>query len=349
MSGDDGEAVLEFLCHVGQCRVRRAGVPIREGSYARDRHVSTGVKRRRQAASGAIVMAGAWRVGYGYQSAALAAMKAMTAADDVATRIQSVLRICVALSEVRGPEPKPRASIDSASWIDPSTLVSTTGTTTSAQERGPLGRQPRSRCASLTWTKDEATEGTRLSEAAIAAPVRERAEGSASITSCEASIKEKGAAAAMAAETVMPPLTPAARGRGRVRSFCLLRLGRGGGRGRGLVGDVAPPQRVLVVKHHFRVCITGWGHGPGPAGLDEHGPVGSARGKAFVVLRGLVVDRADGLAEAEGLGLKSDAGLVHQRLTVDSVAGKADALLQRGARAVLDHDVCAMQGACVDT
>src|SRR5258708_1634752 len=140
-------------------------------------------------------MAGAWRVGYGYQSAALAAMKAMTAADDVATRIQSVLRICVALSEVRGPEPKPRASIDSASWIDPSTLVSTTGTTTSAQERGPLGRQPRSRCASLTWTKDEATEGTRLSEAAIAAPVRERAEGSASSTSCEARVKEKGAAA----------------------------------------------------------------------------------------------------------------------------------------------------------
>src|ERR1700682_786227 len=158
-----------------------------------------------------MAMVGAWRVGYGYQSAARAAMKMITAADEVATRIQSDRFRWFDLSEVRGPEPKPRASIDSASWIEPSTLVRTTGTTTSAQERGPRGFHPRRRCASLTWTKEEATEGTRLSEAATAAPVRERAFGNASITSWEASIKEKGAAATMATATVMPPDIPAAR------------------------------------------------------------------------------------------------------------------------------------------
>src|ERR1700737_4224754 len=122
-------------------------------------------------------------------------MNPSTAQADAATSNQSRVVSAEPLSEVRGPEPKPRASIDSASWIEPSTLVRTTGTTTSAQDRGPRGFHPRRRCASLTWTKEAATEGTRLSEAATAAPVRESAFGNASITSWEASIKEKGAAA----------------------------------------------------------------------------------------------------------------------------------------------------------
>ena len=50
-----------------------------------------------------------------------------------------------ASTDVRGPEPKPRASIDSASWIEPSTLVRTTGTTISDQDLGPRGRHPRNR------------------------------------------------------------------------------------------------------------------------------------------------------------------------------------------------------------
>jgi hypothetical protein len=135
---------------------------------------------------------------------------AITAAADAPASNQSDLRSGEDLSDVRGPEPKPLASIDSASWMEPSTLVSTTGTTTSAHERGPRGRHPRKRCASLTCTNEAATEGTRLSAAAIAAPVRESAAGSASITSCDASIKEKGAAATMAAPTVRPPERPAA-------------------------------------------------------------------------------------------------------------------------------------------
>src|SRR6266849_4336933 len=61
--------------------------------------------------------------------------------------------------------------------MEPSTLVSTTGTTTSIHERGPRGFHPRSRCASVTWTKDVATEGTRLSDAAMATPVRDRPPG----------------------------------------------------------------------------------------------------------------------------------------------------------------------------
>src|SRR6266851_9991914 len=82
---------------------------------------------------------------------------------------------------------------------------------TSAHERGPRGRQPRRRWASLTCTNEALTAGTRLRDAAIAAPVRESAAGRASITSCDASIKEKGAADTMAAATVRPPDAPAAR------------------------------------------------------------------------------------------------------------------------------------------
>ena len=67
-------------------------------------------------------MSGGWRVGYGYQSAAFPAMKAMTAAAEVATRIQSGRCMCVALSEVRGPEPKPRASMwGTAAWAQTTT------------------------------------------------------------------------------------------------------------------------------------------------------------------------------------------------------------------------------------
>ena len=91
------------------------------------------------------------------------------------------------------------------------TLVSTTGTTTSAQERGPRERQPRMRWASLTSVKDATTVGTRFIDAAIVVPVLEKARGSASITSYGWSSREKGAAAKMAAAIVIPPDAPNAR------------------------------------------------------------------------------------------------------------------------------------------
>jgi hypothetical protein len=57
--------------------------------------------------------------------------KIASAAPDAPMRSQSGRRSRAGLTDVRGPEPNPRASIDSASWIEPSTLVNTTGTTIS--------------------------------------------------------------------------------------------------------------------------------------------------------------------------------------------------------------------------
>src|ERR1051326_6671151 len=151
------------------------------------------------AASGSGSSRGAISAGYGDHGAthpqAIDATNTRTAASDAPTRSQSRLRMLGGCRCVRGPEPNPRASIDSASWMELSTLVSTTGTATSAHERGPRGRQPRMRWASLTWTYVDPTAGTRFSAAATTAPVRDSAGGSASITSCDASRSENGAAA----------------------------------------------------------------------------------------------------------------------------------------------------------
>src|SRR5438094_9346134 len=96
-------------------------------------------------------------------------------------------------------------------------------------------------------------------------------------------------------------------------------------------------------------AVAGLGHGPGAARLHEQRPVRAAVGEALAVLAGLVVDLADGLAEAERLRLVLDARLVHQRLSVDGVAAEADTLLQRARRgAVLDDDVSVVGGGCVD-
>ena len=111
---------------------------------------------------------------------------------------------------MRVAEPKPRASIDSASWIEPSALVRTTGTTTSAQDAGPRGRQPRRRCASVTSANVVPTMPTRFIDAAIAVPVRDSALGSASMTSCGWSMRENGAAAKIAAAIVIAPDSPEA-------------------------------------------------------------------------------------------------------------------------------------------
>src|SRR5947208_15683821 len=98
-------------------------------------------------------MGGAVSRGYGAhgpaQPAAIDSANSATADAEATTSTQSFELMRTGLMCVRGPEPKPRASIDSASWIELSTLVRTTGTATSAHERGPRGRQPRMRCASL--------------------------------------------------------------------------------------------------------------------------------------------------------------------------------------------------------
>src|ERR1700694_6211080 len=107
--------------------------------------MTTDVKRSRQAASGSNPIEATSSLGYGYHPLARALTSRITAAAEAPTRIQSFVLSGAALSEVRGPEPKPLASIDSASWIEPSTLVRTTGTTTSAQDRGPRGFPPRRR------------------------------------------------------------------------------------------------------------------------------------------------------------------------------------------------------------
>src|SRR6202140_4731311 len=131
--------------------------------------------------------------------------------------------------------------------------------------------------------------------------------------------------------------------------FASARLGEGGrGWGR-LIGDVPPTQGVLVVQGNGRVRVTRLRDRPRAAALNEKGPVGSARGKAFVVLGRLVVDLADGFPETKCLRLERDAGLVHQGLTVDGVTGEPDAFLHCRARGVLDHYVGAMCCACIDT
>ena len=99
-------------------------------------------------------MGGDVSVGYAYHGAAhpmtWETRKTANDAAEAATNSQSEGRRRADLTAVRGPEPNPRASIDSASWIDPSTLVSTTGTTISDHDLGPLGRHPRSLWASVT-------------------------------------------------------------------------------------------------------------------------------------------------------------------------------------------------------
>ena len=100
--------------------------------------------------------------------------------------------------------------MDSASWIEPSIAVSTTGTATAAQDRGPRGRQPRSRCASVTAAKEAPSAGTRLSDAASALPVRDSTGGSASMISSGRSRSENGATASMAAASVTPVDAPKA-------------------------------------------------------------------------------------------------------------------------------------------
>src|SRR5260370_391157 len=135
------------------------------------RQAITGVNSSRQAATAARSIAGATSDGSASQSAArpaaCAATKATTARPDAATTSQSERPSLGRSKEVRGAEEKPRASIDSASWIEDSALVSTTGTTTSAQERGPRGFHPRKRCASLTSANEPMIEGTRKSDAAM--------------------------------------------------------------------------------------------------------------------------------------------------------------------------------------
>src|SRR5579859_3097899 len=125
------------------------------------------------AISGRRSSGGAVSTGYGAhgpaQPVAIDTANRATADADAITRTQSCELMRTGLMCVRGPEPNPRASIASASWIELSTLVRTTGTATSAHERGPRGRHPRIRCASLTWTKVAPTAGTRLSAAATAA------------------------------------------------------------------------------------------------------------------------------------------------------------------------------------
>src|SRR5690242_14999681 len=120
------------------------------------------------------------------------------------------------------------------------------------------------------------------------------------------------------------------------------------GRGWRRVGGVAPPERFLVVKRDLRVA--GLGFRPGAPVVDEKHPVGPVVGKALAELLGLVVDLADGLAKAEGLGLVLDSRLVHQGLAVDRVAAESHALLERspGRREVLDDDIRVMRCRRVD-
>src|SRR5215472_1687284 len=209
-----GESVLKHSPNVTERGLCRARIPVIQVGYRPDRHNNTGAKRSTQAASGRGSIAGAPSVGYGSQSAAQPAMRetanSARARADAATKDQSDRCMRLGFAAVLGPDPKPRASMDSASWMDPSMVLSTTGTRISDQERGPRGRQPRSRCASVTWVNEVATAGTRLRDAVIAVPVRESAAGRASTTSCEASSSENGAADRMAAAMVIPAVKPKA-------------------------------------------------------------------------------------------------------------------------------------------
>ncbi len=151
------QPVFDRQAYILQRGLVAPGIPVREVGQRRDRHTSTGVKRSKQAAMGQGWIVGRVSDGYANQSAAQpaarAAAKPASAKTDAATSSQSERRRAWPAIVVRTPEPNPRASIDSASWIEPSTLVSTTGTPTSIHERGPRGRHPRSRCASVTSTK----------------------------------------------------------------------------------------------------------------------------------------------------------------------------------------------------
>ena len=98
----------------------------------------------------------------------------------------------------------------SASWIESSIAVSTAGTTTSDQEAGPRGRQPRMRWASAIAVKLRRRPGTRFSDAAAAAPVRASGAGRASTTWCGSSSSDSGATARTAAATARPEASPKA-------------------------------------------------------------------------------------------------------------------------------------------
>src|SRR5205809_1460923 len=213
--GDERQACVELDGHVGERRPGGAGVRVREVGQARRRHTTTGVTSSSQTANARTSTEGAISEGYANHSAAHPRKRASTkprrARPALAITIQSARMSGARANLVRGPEPKPRASIDSASWIEPSALVSTTGTTISAHVRGPRGRQPRSRCASLTSVNDLAIDGARFSDAAIAVPERERASGRASMTSCGASKMEKADAASRAPAIVKAPEKPNAR------------------------------------------------------------------------------------------------------------------------------------------
>src|SRR5438309_11302638 len=108
-------------------------------------------------------------------------------------------------------------------------------------------------------------------------------------------------------------------------SFCDLLLGQGRRRWRG-VCRVGPAQCVFVMEGDLRV--SGLRFGPGAARLDARRPVGSAGGKALVLLSRLVVDLADRVTEPESLGLECDARLVHLGRTVYVVTGEPDACLR---------------------
>src|SRR5260370_25283779 len=106
---------------MAQRRLFGAGAPVREVAQACDRHATTGANSRRHAASDARSTAGVVSAGYAYHSAAppLArdARKVVTAAAEAPTRNQSHLRSRDDFNALRGPEPKPHASMDSASCI----------------------------------------------------------------------------------------------------------------------------------------------------------------------------------------------------------------------------------------
>src|SRR6266567_2772888 len=144
----------------------------------------------------------------------------------------------------------------------------------------------------------------------------------------------------------MQAATQAATARAFTGLRLLLRQRRRGGRRIGRL-DVMPTERLLVMEVDggvagLRTC-------PCTGGFHEQGPVRHVLRQALGVPRRLVVDLTYTFAKAVRLRLVLDAGLIHQRLAVDGVAGEAHALLERRSGEVLDHDICMVWGARVHT
>src|SRR5437879_6991782 len=170
-SGDYCDSIAEVKAHAVERGERAVRIPVRQVGQACRDHTSTGMNNRRHAMSAGRSSCGAVNDGYANQSfappIAWSAMNNTTARPEAAMTIQWSHSRFLFWNALREAEPKPLASIDSASWIELSTPLSTTATTTSAHEPGQRGRHPRSRWASRTPPNAATTPGGRSIAAAL--------------------------------------------------------------------------------------------------------------------------------------------------------------------------------------